>query len=155
AFTPNNAALAACTDKSVLTWNTVFTVNQPLPPDFLKPLQTFTHEGATDTVFAADSATLFASSLDKSVKVFKVASDTPTKNFPHPAEVYSVAFHQSGTQLATCGRDGKVRLFDLVKGAPIREINAHVTPNATQIYMVVWSPDGKQIVTAALDNSLK
>jgi WD40 repeat protein len=69
--------------------------------------------------------------------------------------VDAVAFNPAGTQLASGGHDGKVRIFDVIKGAQLREINAHVTPNATMIYGVAWSPDGKQVVSASYDNSLK
>src|SRR5262249_61963800 len=79
-FAPGNQALAACADKSLLSWNVPFTAGQPLSPDFLKPIQTFTHGGiTTDVLFAADSATLYASSLDKSVQVWKLASPVPTR----------------------------------------------------------------------------
>jgi WD40 repeat protein len=58
-------------------------------------------------------------------------------------------------QLATGCHDGKVRFFDLVKGAPLREINAHPKPNATMIYAVAFSPDGKLLASCGFDNSVK
>jgi WD40 repeat protein len=157
AFSPNNQALAAaCADKSVLTWDITFTANQPLPPDFLKPIQGFAHtEGTTDIAFGLDNATIYSASLDKTVQAWRMASPAPTKNFPHPNNVDSVAFHPSGTTVATGCHDGKVRLFDLVKGVQLREINAHTTANATMIYVVAFSPDGKQVLSGSYDNSLK
>ena len=92
-----------------------------MPPEFGKPLQTFTHGGAAlDVVFAPDNVTLYTGSADKSVKVWKLASDAPVKNFPHPNLVDAVAFNPTGTQLATGCHDGKVRLFDLGKGVARR-----------------------------------
>jgi WD40 repeat protein len=37
----------------------------------------------------------------------------------------------------------------------VRQINAHTTPQPAPVYSVAWSPDGKQIVSASLDQSLK
>src|SRR5262249_27727547 len=67
----------------------------------------------------------------------------------------SVAFHPKGDQLASGGHDGKVRIFDLIKGAQLREINAHPTANATMIYCVAYSQDGSKVLSAGYDNSLK
>src|SRR5207249_11965229 len=102
-FSPNSAILAAAgTDKSLLTWNTPFVAGQPLSPDFLKPVQSLSHdEAVTDIIFAADNATMFSSSADKTVRAWRLASPVPTKNFPHPANVDVVAFHPKEAQLAT------------------------------------------------------
>jgi WD40 repeat protein len=66
-----------------------------------------------------------------------------------------VAFHPTLPQLASGGHDGKVRIFDLVKGAQLREINAHPTADKTFIYTIAYSPDGNQLVSASHDQSLK
>src|SRR5262249_45548837 len=157
AFSPNNAALAAgCADRSLVIWNTVYTPGQPLAPTFLSPLQSFAHgESATDVVFAADNVTLWSAGTDKMVRAWKVAGDTPVRNFPHPNHVDSVAFHPTAPTLASGGHDGKVRFFDLVKGVQLREINAHLTKDATMIYAVVFSPDGKQLASAGYDGIIK
>src|SRR5205085_5076788 len=39
--------------------------------------------------------------------------------------------------------------------ALLRAIAAHTKPNDTSIYGVAWAPDGKQVVTACIDNSMK
>jgi WD40 repeat protein len=157
AFSPNNLSLAgACADRSVVVWNTVYTPGQPVQEVFLKPLQGFAHtEGVTEVAFAADNFTLYSAGLDKSVKVWKVAADAPVKNFPHPNQVYCLAFHPTAPLLASGNFDGKVRFFDLVKGVQVREINAHPKVNETMIYAIAFSPDGKQLVSAGYDNSLK
>lgn len=157
AFSPNSATLAAgCADKTLATWNVTYAANQPLPDSFLKPLQVFAHDAAaTDAVFAADNATLYSTSHDKTVKVWKVAADAPSKNFPHPNIVDSVAFNPTNTLVATGGHDGKVRIFDLAKGAQIREINAHPKPNEGMIYGIAFSPDGKYLVSASYDTTAK
>jgi WD40 repeat protein len=159
-FSPNNATLAAaCEDKSVATWNVVFTPGQPVPAEFGKPLTTYTHGGAAhDVAFAADSVTFYSASADKTIKQWKFASDAPVKNFPHPNLVDAVAFDKTGALLATGCHDGKVRIYDVAKAAVQKEINAHPgAPPAgpAAVYCVAWSPDGKQVVSGSLDHSLK
>jgi WD40 repeat protein len=154
-FSPNSLALAgSLTDKTVLTWDTTFA--QPLPASFLSPIQAFTlGDAVTAVVFAADNATIYSSSLDKKVQAWKLASPAPVRNFPHPNLVDAVAFNKDGTQVASGCHDGKIRIYDLIKGVLFKEINAHPTANATQIYCVAYSPDGTKIVSAGFDNSLK
>ncbi len=106
-------------------------------------------------VFAADNVTLWSAGTDKMVRGWKVAGDTPVRNFPHPNHVDSVAFHPTAPTLASGGHDGKVRFFDLVKGVQLREINAHSTKDATMVYSVVFSPDGKQLASAGYDGIVK
>ena len=156
-FSPNNLMLAAGNaDKTVQVWGTVYTPGQPMAPDFLKPLQTFTQDGAvTDVLFAADNATLYASSLGKNVKAFRVAADAPTKVFAQPNQVYAVAFNNTGNRVATGNFDGKVRIYDVVKGVVVKEINAHAVKDMTQIYNVAFTPDGKQIASCSYDGSIK
>jgi WD40 repeat protein len=157
AFSPNNAILAAsCDNGAVQAWNCVFTPGPNTPAEFLMPLQSFAHQAAaTDLVFAADNTTLFSSGLDSKLQTWKVASDQSTKQFPHGNYVGSVAFHASGTKLATGAADGKLRIFDLVKGVILKDINAHPTANQTMIYSVAFHPKLDQVATAGYDGIVK
>jgi WD40 repeat protein len=157
-FTPASLALvAAASDKTMHGWSTPFTPGQPTAPEFLQPVQAYAAvEPIQQLAIAADNSTIYTAGLDKAIHVWKLASATPTRNFPHPNRVDSVAFQPKGTLLASGGADGKVRLFDLVKNALAKEITAHVdktTPNA--IYSVTFSADGKQLLTSSFDHSLK
>ncbi|MCS6851992.1 MAG: hypothetical protein NZ700_12585 [Gemmataceae bacterium] len=157
-FSPNNLALAAaCADRSVVVWNVGYTPGQPPAADFGKVIQTFEHAaGATDVTFGPDNLGLVSSSLDKTAKAWRLASDAPTRNFPHPAIVDAVAIHPGGTLLATGCHDGVVRIYDLLKPQQgPRQINAHTQPTASPVYSVAWSPDGRQLVSASYDQTLK
>lgn len=158
AFAPNSLALlAGVTDKTMHAWATPFTPGQPNPPEFLQPVQGYApSEPILDVTVAPDNATVYSAGLDKAVDVWKLASPTPTRNFPHPNSVDAVAFQPGGSLLASGCHDGKVRLFDLVKNAQVKEITAHVKGNVQNtIYTIAFSGDGKQLVTSSLDNSLK
>jgi WD40 repeat protein len=156
AFSPDDRTLAAgSADGAVQVYHAVFNPNQPAP-DFLQPVQSFSQPAAaTGIVLANDNRTLYSTGPDKALRVWKLAADTPSRSFQHPNYVNAVSFQPQGTMLASGGQDGKVRLFDLVKGAQLREINAHPTKDGTMIYAVAWMPDGKQILTAGYDNTLR
>ena len=69
--------------------------------------------------------------------------------------VDAVAFQPKGDLLAGGGHDGKMRFFDLVKNAQVKEINAHVRMmqknNVAQpIYSLTFSPDGQAAPAAAV-----
>jgi WD40 repeat protein len=158
AFTPNSLALVAgVADKTLRAYGTPFTAGQPLAAEFLNQVQSYNAaEPIEQIAIAADNATMYTAGLDRALNVWKLASPTPVRNFPHPNNVDAVAFQPKGTLLASGGHDGKVRLYDLVKGAVVKEITAHVEKNAgNTIYSVAFSADGKQIVTSSYDRSLK
>jgi WD40 repeat protein len=161
AFSPNSLSLAAaCADGSVPTWSVPFNPGQPVSPDFGKPSQGFAHAAAaTDLAFAADNVTLYTAGQDKTAKVWKFASDAPTKNLGHPQMVDAVAWSPDGKQLATGCHDGIVRVWDVAKGAVLKQTAAHMSqppnPAPQAVYSVAWSPDGKQVVSASLDQSMK
>ena len=166
AFSANNQMLAAaCEDKSIQTWSISPPQNgMPLTVDNIKPSQGFAHTAAAaDVVFSPDGTTLYTAGADKAVKAWKIASEAPTKTLQHPSLVDAVAFNNTGTQLATGCHDGKVRIWDVAKGQVIKEINAHPAmpaipgqqPQPAPVYCVVWSADGKQILSGSLDTSLK
>src|SRR5207302_1987451 len=157
-FTPNSQTLAAaCDDKSVVTWNAVYRPGQPTPAEFGKVGQSFAHSGpATGVSFAADNVTVYTASADRTVKAWKFASDVPVKSFGHGNYVDAVAFNPAGTQLATAGHEGVVRIWDVGKGQQLRQINAHTAPPApSPIYCLAWSPDGKRLLSGSLDRSAK
>ena len=107
---------------------------------------------------------LASSSSDNTVKFWDVKAekpaDAPVRNLAHPQLVNAIAFDKDGGRLATGGQDGILRIWDVSKKenpAP-KTINAHVPPAPQQpqpIYAVLWTPDGKQVITASNDKSIK
>ncbi len=155
AFTPDNQALAAaCEGGIVQAWNTAFQPGQPPPAEFGKAVQTYQAAGVADLALAPAGGQFYTAGAE-TVKVWKLAAEAPVKNFPHPNLVDSVAFSPDGTQLATGCHDGRVRIFDVAKGAVVKDLAAHVMPAASSVYCVAWSADGKRLVSSSLDRSLK
>jgi WD40 repeat protein len=160
AFHPTQPiVVAACDNGSVNAWNVAFQPGQPIPAEFGKPIQSFAHAGPPVAAAFADQGALFTASADKSIKQWRIAADAPVRNFAHPALVDCVAFDPAGKLLATGCHDGLLRIFDIEKNAPIKSINAHLQtqPEArgNPIYVVAWTADGKQVLTASYDKSLK
>jgi WD40 repeat protein len=157
AFQPTAPVLVGVlNNKTAAAWNVAFTPGQP---EFGRPLQSYPHAAAVSGVaFAADGSFLTAAE-DRQARRFRVAADAPTKTLQHPNLVDSVAFDETGTQLATGCHDGNLRIWDVAKGQALKTIAAHVQtqPQNVQhpIYAVAWAPGGKQVLTASFDRSLK
>ncbi|HEY7326545.1 MAG TPA: hypothetical protein VH592_02825 [Gemmataceae bacterium] len=161
-FAPNNQTLAgACVTADgagvLQTWNVVYNPGQAAPAEFGKPVQTYSDAGTVNSiVFDSKGSPFYSGSANKAIQVWKIATDTPVKNFQHPNLVDVVSFDPTGTQLATGCHDGRVRFFDVAKGNVIREIQAHVTqPQPSAVYCLAWSSDGKQIISGSYDRTLK
>ena len=103
---------------------------------------------------------IYGAGQDKAMHVWKLASPVPTRNFNYGVNVDAVAFQPGSTILAGSGHDGKIRFFDLVKNAQVKDITAHVREMNKQqvpqpIYSLTFSADGKKMLSASYDGSLK
>jgi WD40 repeat protein len=107
---------------------------------------------------------LASGSSDNRVLVWDVKADkpaeAPVRTLQHPQLVNAVAFDPAGTRIATGGQDGQLRIWDVSKKdtPQPKVIAAHVPPSPQQpqpIYAVLWTPDGKQLITAGNDRSIK
>jgi len=158
-FAPNNTFVAAaCQDRSVLIVHTGnFNPGQAPAPEFGSIQQIF-DQGAAALAVAVhnDNATVLGAGADRSVRVFRIASPTPVRTLTgHGNYVDCVAFSPDGTQLASCGHDGTVRLWNVSNGQQTRQINAFTQPQVAPVYCVAWSPDGKQLAAGSFVRSIK
>jgi WD40 repeat protein len=127
-----------------------------MPAEFGKPGLFYHHSGAaTQVAFAAENSSFYSASLDRTIKIWKLASDVPIRSFQHGNRVGGVAINPAGTQLATACADGMVRIWDLAKGQQLKQIEAHTKPIPSPVYCVTWTSDGKQVISGSLDQSLK
>src|SRR5262249_38772866 len=66
---------------------------------------------------------------------------------PHRGGAVAVSFSPDGTRAATAGADGTAAVLDLVKKKEICRMNGHNGPLAG----IGWLADGRQVVTASID----
>jgi len=71
--------------------------------------------------------------------------------YGHTAPVECVSYSPDGTQVASGGYDGTIKLWDTSTGAEVRTLQGHT--NA--VFDVNFSPDGTRIVSGSWDHTVK
>jgi WD40 repeat protein len=67
-------------------------------------------------------------------------------SFESCPQVYAVALHRDGRRLATAGKDGTVRVWDLETGRPVWR-----KPHAVEVVDVAYSPEGRWLASAGVN----
>ena len=111
-----------------------------------------------DLAFSPDAKNLVSASGDTTVKVWHVPSGQRVDTRSEPLkEQYSVAFSPDGSQFAAGGADNRIRVWELVSREKL-EINPILHARFRHegaITRLRYSADGKSLISAALDQSLK
>jgi hypothetical protein len=68
----------------------------------------------------------------------------------HDGDIYLVRYSPDGRRIATCGRDGFVRIWDTRTLAKMQEFN----PQQGEVNSATFSPDGRRMATTGDDGSL-
>src|SRR4051794_38845517 len=68
----------------------------------------------------------------------------------HAAAVYSLAFAPSGGTLASAGKDGTARLWDLCGGPPVV-----LAGHTDEVLSVAFHPEGTQVATGGKDRTAR
>lgn len=102
--------------------------------------------------FSPDGKLLASASLDKSIKLWDVASGLELRTLTgHTSRVTSVAFAPDGGTLASESLDGSVRLWEVKSGRQLRTIAANsdsVTPALS------FSPDGHTLAASSANHTV-
>ena len=96
---------------------------------------------------------LVTGSWDRSLKIWDVTTGKSVKRISdaHQGYINSVTFSADGTKLVSGADDGMVQIWDAKTMEPLRLIR--VSDSAVQV--TEFSPDGKTILTASRDRSLR
>lgn len=156
AFTADGNAVAAAADNSAAVWDFATewklerTIGNVDDPSHLV-------DRVTAVAFSADGKTLATGGGEPSrsgeVKLWDVATGELklTLKEPHSDTVNCVQFSPDGTQLATCGADRFIKLFNLADGAFVRSFEGHTH----HVLSVTWRADGRILASSGADNAIK
>jgi WD40 repeat protein len=104
--------------------------------------------------FTPDGQRLVSAAADRSIKVWNPATGERLFTLSEPTDgVNSLAVSPDGRRLAAAGQDKTVRVWKLEdKGA---SLEAAMIAHEDAILKVIWSRDGKLLLTSSADRSLK
>jgi len=111
-----------------------------------------------DAVFAvafnADGKRLASASQDRTVKIWDVATGKRLYTLSDAADgLTSIAYSPSGDRVAAVGYDKTIYIWDLVDADG--HLAQSLIADQDSLLALVWSPDGKTIVTASSDGSIR
>ena len=75
--------------------------------------------------------------------------------FAHPAAISALSLSPSGTELVSAGHDASLRFWSLEKRSCVQEITSHRLMRGEGICSVVWSQDGRWVVSGGGDGVVK
>ncbi|SPO03517.1 probable signal transduction scaffold protein, essential for virulence and fertility [Cephalotrichum gorgonifer] len=93
---------------------------------------------------------------DRFVRFFDANSGQCTYSmWAHPASISSLSLSPDGRELVTSGHDASLRFWSLEKRSCTQEITNHRVMRGEGVCSVVWSPDGKWVVSGGGDGVVK
>jgi WD40 repeat protein len=74
----------------------------------------------------------------------------------HAGAVAGVAYSPDGSRLATAGKDGTVRVWDVVSGTEVRVLDGHkLDGHKPEVESLAFSPDGTRLASAGRDHIIR
>jgi RNA polymerase sigma factor (sigma-70 family) len=151
-FSPDGKTLAATGDRqSMHFWDLATGRDRLATPE--------AHEGdVTALACLPDGKTLVTGSRDRTVRLWDVATGRPTGTLPHEGWVETVSLSADGSRLATHAgypEWGKIRVWDLGKGEPLRAWSVKDLNGGSHLLRgLLLTEDGASVIAALSDGSL-
>jgi len=147
AISPDGKTVATASyDKLIKIWD----------PETGKELRTLKdHIDAIYSIgFTPDGKRLVSGAADRSIKVWNPETGERLFTMSEPTDgVNSVAVSPDGKRIAAAGQDKTIRIWKLdAKGA---ELETSMIAHEDAILKIVWSRDGKLLLSSSADRSLK
>jgi WD40 repeat protein len=142
-------AATAGQDNTVMVWD----IAKANPSEHVKILEG--HDGEiTDLLFSSDSAWLFSSSTDKSIRAWNAeAGWAGTALSDHGDEVVRLAISRDDHYLVSVDVKGQLRTWDLK--APLGQPKQRLQAHEREIWSIVFSENGKHMLTGSADRNAR
>jgi WD40 repeat protein len=148
--------LAGCADKNAKFWKVASDT----------PIRNLQHPNLVDAVaFNKDGSLLATGGHDGMVKIFETVKGAQVRSInahtqPQASAVYAIVWSADGKQIASGSMDRSAKLWDATAGSMIREFKGFdekTSPKGHReaVFAIALSPDGKTIMTASSDRSIK
>jgi WD40 repeat protein len=158
AYSPDGkAVVTASLDKTAQLWDAA--TGKPCLPAFVHPPTAVTRTlngtvppgGFAAVAFSPDGKTILLGSLDKTARLWDVATGRPigVPLMLHEGAVVGVAFHPSGRTIYTTSLN-RVWIRDTATGSPVGMPLGHPTPRAVAV-----SPDGRLVLIGGEDGTAR
>jgi WD40 repeat protein len=130
------------------------------------PVRTLNYPNSVNAVaFGPRGARLATGSSDGRLRIIDVAKGTILRDVVghkvmNRTAIYCLAWSPDGKQVVTGGHDQTLKLWDAASGNLVREFRAYnekTFPKGHQdsVLSVVFTPDGKQVLSAGMDKTIK
>ncbi|KAG9243934.1 WD40-repeat-containing domain protein [Calycina marina] len=111
--------------------------------------------GATGTSGSVEGI-IISGHEDRYIRFYDANSGQCTYNMlAHPAAISSLSLSPDGRELVSAGHDASLRFWSLEKRSCTQEITSHRLMRGEGVCSVVWSQDGRWVVSAGGDGVVK
>ncbi|KAH0788627.1 protein HIRA-like [Histomonas meleagridis] len=164
-FSPDGKFLATCGDDSMMfLWQKARSFGPPstfgVPASALRPnnpIQKWTSKAfsghsaeVTGVSWSPDSKRIASCSIDNSIIVWDVASNSQIWTYRAPVSILSISWDPLNRFIASQLTDGPIHIID-VKGKLVKEIHECLDnlPDRSMFFRIGWTPDGSFVGAAS------